>query len=124
LRQAKLKTVNTILKDEKYRGKTTSRRDIFEGTDAAQAEDLSEDDENEDDDADSDLSGGDDLDESASAELSDQGDNSAEETSQASGSSDSEEMVDEQEEDQTYRRDKVRQLLAEEAKCFATSKTC
>jgi protein AATF/BFR2 len=123
-REAKLKTLNTILKDEKYRGKATSRRDLFEEPNAKQDEDIDSNDEFEDETADNDLPQDGDLDEGSPIELCDQNESGTEDTNLPSGSSGSEEMDDEAEEDQADRRDKIRQLLAQETKCPSAAGFC
>jgi protein AATF/BFR2 len=103
--KSKLKSVNTILKDEKYRGQTASRKDLFEGPRILEKPDH-ESDEDDDDffsEPDEELPG----------ELSDESEESAEESNEPSESADADDEGQE-EQDEGDRRDKIRQLLAQE----------
>lgn len=102
--------MDPLLEDKKYRGKSTRRKDLFddfEMTAGFQREGESEDDEDE-------LEEGKELSDAEESFVS-EGSNASE---ISSDSSETEEDDDDNEEDrdQSIRRDKVRQLLAQETK--------
>ena len=99
-----LKSVNTILKDEKYRGQTASRKDLFEGPRILEEQDG----EREEDDDEFNESG-----EELSGEVSGESEESPEESDELSESADPD-GEGQEEQDEGDRRDKVRQLLAQE----------
>jgi protein AATF/BFR2 len=100
------------VKDKKYRGKTTSRKDLFddlEMTDGfrGEQEETSEDEEGQVDEE-KELS---DVDMAFTSESS-----SGSDESDASSDAEEEDEENEEDDDQSNRRDKVRQLLAQETK--------
>jgi hypothetical protein len=115
--KSKLKGVDTLLKDERYRGMSAKRKDLFQGPGIMN--------DSLDDDEEAEINAGSDFEceetsdrEAASASSDDMSAGS----DTASDASDSENEQDSGEDgDQKARRDKVRQLLAQENKYIAPS---
>jgi protein AATF/BFR2 len=103
-----LKTGNGIVVDAKYRGRTASRKDVFGENVISETGDL--DDSNDDEEFEE---SGISSDESQSEE------ESSENEMMASESSSEESEDEEQDDDQQDRREKVRQMLAQETKSVA-----
>jgi len=121
-RKSKLKTVNTILKDPKYRGKAVSREELFGGVSQLEGEEESNEEEEPADLGDdaAETSGDEVFEGESEADVS--VDDEEEEEMSESEASESDEMdVEEEEEEQDDRREKVRELLAQETKYSTTS---
>jgi hypothetical protein len=113
--KSKLKSMDTLLKDTKYRGTTASRKDLFDGN---RISNLSEEVKNREDDFNSNKSSDMEDDEDSLLYNSDV---TAEES--LNDASDSEEMVspsenigDDDAQDEQARQEKVRRLLAQESR--------
>jgi hypothetical protein len=116
-RKSRLKTVNTILKDPKYRGKTTSRAELFGEVkypenylDSSDEEDGIGSAEAEEEES------GEELPNEERSDLSDALDIHQEDEWSESETSDTNESDEEAEETQDDRREKVRELLAQQSK--------
>jgi hypothetical protein len=113
--KSKLKGVDTLLKDERYRGMSAKRKDLFQGPGIMN--------DSLDDDAEAEINAGSDFEETSDREAaSASSDDMSTGSDTASGASDSENEQDSAEDgDQKARRDKVRQLLAQENKYIPLS---
>jgi protein AATF/BFR2 len=101
-----LKKENGVVVDAKYRGKASSRKDVFDEPDTVSV--ASTDDDDDDDNEVSDEFDDEEVSSDGASQLDDEG--------IASSGSDSTSEGDEEDDDQQDRRDKVRQLIAQESK--------